>query len=195
MNERQLDGKRVAILATNGVEQVELLEPRQALNQAGARTQVIAPEAGVIQGWNHDERGDRIPVDATLDQVSPHDFDALLLPGGVQNPDYLRMNPAAVSFVRVFSSTGKPIAAICHGPWMLVEAGAVRGKKLTSWPSLKTDIENAGGAWSDQPVVVDTALVTSRKPDDIPAFNREMLSLIAATGAASRPQPVRGSAG
>lgn len=189
MDKTRLDGKRIAILATNGVEQVELLQPREALDQVGASTRVIAPEPGVIQGWNHDQRGDRIPVDATIGQVSPHDFDALLLPGGVQNPDYLRQNADAVQFVRMFAANQKPIAAICHGPWMLVEAGAVKGKKLTSWPSLKTDITNAGGVWTDQPVVVDEGLITSRKPDDIPVFNEKMIALFAAT----QPTPATGS--
>ncbi|MGH2390262.1 MAG: type 1 glutamine amidotransferase domain-containing protein [Chloroflexota bacterium] len=194
MDQKRLDGKRIAILATNGVEQVELLQPRQALDKAGARTQLIAPESGTIQGWNHDRPGDRIPVDATIKQVSPHDFDALLLPGGVQNPDALRLDADAVQFVRMFASHQKPIAAICHGPWMLVEADAVKGKNLTSWPSLKTDITNAGGAWTDQPVVVDESLVTSRKPDDIPAFNEKMIALFAGARLAKHGARVAGTA-
>ncbi|MGH2347815.1 MAG: type 1 glutamine amidotransferase domain-containing protein [Chloroflexota bacterium] len=194
MDQKRLDGKRIAILATNGVEQVELLQPRQALDQAGAHTQLIAPESGTIQGWNHDRPGDRIPVDATIKQVSPHDFDALLLPGGVQNPDALRLDADAVQFVRMFASHQKPIAAICHGPWMLVEADAVKGKNLTSWPSLKTDITNAGGAWTDQPVVVDESLVTSRKPDDIPAFNEKMIALFAGARLAKHGARVAGTA-
>jgi len=194
MNQKRLDGKRIAILATDGVEQVELLEPRQALDQAGAHTQVIAPEPGAIQGWNHDKPGDRIPVDATLKQVSPHDFDGLVLPGGVQNPDTLRLNGDAVQFVRMFAAHRKPIAAICHGPWMLVEAGAVKGKKLTSWPSLKTDITNAGGNWTDQAVVVDEGLVTSRKPADIPAFDEKMIAMFAGAQAGKQGAPVAGTA-
>jgi protease I len=175
MNERRLDGKRVAILATDGVEQVELLQPREALQAAGAKTMVIAPHEGTIKGWNFKEWGEEIPVDATLSQVNPNDFDGLLLPGGVMNPDRLRMDPAAVSFARTFFNSGKPIATICHGPWTLVEADVVRGRTLTSWPSLQTDIRNAGGQWVDQEVVTDRGLVSSRKPDDIPAFNRKMI--------------------
>jgi deglycase len=172
-----LQGKKVAILATDGVEQVELLKPRQALQDAGARTQLIAPKSGKIQGWNHDERGQEIPVDLELRSADPAQFDALLLPGGVMNPDNLRMDQNAVRFVKHFFDAGKPVAAICHGPWMLVEAGAAQGRALTSWPSLKTDINNAGGHWVDKEVIRDQGLVTSRKPDDIPAFNREMIAL------------------
>jgi protease I len=175
MNERRLNGKRVAILATDGVEQVELLQPRDALRAAGANTRVVAPHDGVIKGWDAQQWGQEIPVDATLQQVSPNDFDALLLPGGVMNPDKLRTNPSAVTFVRSFATSGKPIAAICHGPWMLVEAGAVQGRTLTSWPSLQTDIRNAGATWVDREVVTDQGLVTSRNPQDIPAFNRQMI--------------------
>jgi protease I len=175
MNERRLDGKRVAILATDGVEQVELLQPREALQAAGAKTMVIAPYEGTIKGWDVKEWGQEIPVDATISQVNPNDFDGLLLPGGVMNPDKLRVDPAAVSFVRTFFNSGKPIATICHGPWTLVEADVVRGRTFTSWPSLQTDIRNAGGQWVDQEVVTDRGLVSSRKPDDIPAFNRKMI--------------------
>lgn len=180
MNQQRLDGKRIAILATDGVEQVELLKPRQALQEAGAQAQVVAPNAGSIQGWNHDQKGESIPVDNALAQANPDDFDGLLLPGGVMNPDKLRTVPDAVRFVRAFATAGKPIAAICHGPWMLVEAGLVRGKTLTSWPSLHTDIANAGGQWVDRQVAMDNGLVTSRKPDDIPAFNEQMIALFAA---------------
>jgi protease I len=174
-----LAGKRIAILATDGVEQVELLKPRQALMDAGAQVDVVSPKQGQIQGWNHDQRGDQIPVDQPLDQANPGDYDALQLPGGVQNPAHLRMMPEAVSFVRSFFDAGKPVAAICHAPWMLVEADVVRGKTVTSWPSLKTDLRNAGGNWQDQQVVRDGLLVTSRKPDDIPAFNQQMIDLFA----------------
>ena len=166
-----IKGRKVAILATDGVEQVELVEPRKALDAAGAVTHLIAPQEGAIQGMNHDEKGDMLPVDRALAQVRAAEYDALLLPGGVKNPDTLRTIPAAVQFVREFMLSEKPVAAICHGPWMLVEADAVSGRTLTSWPSLKTDIGNAGGRWVDQAVVVDEQLVTSRKPDDIPAFS------------------------
>jgi protease I len=166
-----LKGRKVAILATDGVEQVELVEPRKALDAAGAITHLISPKEGAIQGMNHDEKGDRLTVDRVLSQVHASEYDALLLPGGVANPDSLRMEPAAVQFVREFMLAEKPVAAICHGPWLLVEADAVSGRTLTSWPSLKTDIANAGGKWVDQPVSIDDRLVTSRKPADIPSFN------------------------
>ena len=166
-----LRGRKVAILATDGVEQVELVEPRKALDAAGAVTHVISPKQGSIQGVNHDEKGDRIPVDRTLADVRASEYDALLLPGGVANPDTLRMDRAAVQFVREFMLAEKPVAAICHGPWLLVEADAVSGRTVTSWPSLRTDIANAGGRWIDLPVAVDDRLITSRKPADIPAFN------------------------
>jgi protease I len=174
-----LQGKKVAILVTDGFEQVELTEPRKALDQAGAKTEVVSPAAGQVKGWSHTEWGDKLPVDAPLQQAKPENYDALLLPGGVMNPDHLRMNPEAVRFVKHFADAGKPIAAICHGPWTLIEAGAVKGKKMTSWPSLQTDLKNAGAHWVDQQVVHDGNLVTSRKPDDIPAFNEEMVKLFA----------------
>jgi protease I len=174
-----LQGKKVAILVTDGFEQVELTEPRKALDQAGAKTVVVSPAQGQAKGWNHTEWGDKIPVDVPLQQAKAGDYDALLLPGGVMNPDHLRMNPDAVRFVRSFVDAGKPIAAICHGPWTLIEAGGVKGKKMTSWPSLQTDLRNAGAHWVDQQVVHDGNLVTSRKPDDIPAFNEEMIGLFA----------------
>jgi protease I len=174
-----LQGKKIAILATDGFEQSELTEPRQALQEAGAETQVVSPKQGKIKGWNHKDWGDEVGVDLALKSANPAEFDALLLPGGVMNPDQLRMNSDAVQFVRNFFEAGKPIAAICHGPWMLVEADIVRGRTVTSWPSLKTDIRNAGGSWVDKEVVKDQQLVTSRKPDDIPAFNREMIALFA----------------
>ena len=174
-NTPSLSGKRVAILATDGVEQVELTEPRKALDAAGARTMVVSPKSGSIKGWNHTNWGDPIKVDVTLDKTSPDDYDALLLPGGVMNPDHLRMNQQAVNFVRAFFEAGKPVAAICHGPWLLVEADAVRGRNVTSWPSLQTDLRNAGAHWTDSQVVTDHGLVTSRKPDDIPAFDKKMI--------------------
>lgn len=173
--QRQLQGKRVAILATDGVERVELTEPRKALDEAGARTVVVSPRTGSIKGWEHDHWGDAIVVDQTLEDVRADDFDALMLPGGVMNPDRLRTNERAVQFVRSFFEAGKPVAAICHAPWMLVEADVVVGRTLTSWPSLRTDIRNAGGKWVDRDVVTDKGMVTSRKPEDIPAFNRKML--------------------
>jgi len=175
MANSKLDGKRVAILATDGVEQVELTEPRKALDEAGAQTQVVSPKDGAIKGWQHDHWGDQIPVDVPLAQAHADDFDALLLPGGVMNPDKLRQNEQAVQFVKQFFDAGKPVAAICHGPWLLVEADVVNDRTVTSWPSLQTDIRNAGGEWVDREVVTDQGLVTSRKPDDIPAFNRKMI--------------------
>ncbi len=172
-----VNGMKVAVLATDGVEQVELTEPVKALKQAGAQVTIVSPKGGSIQGMNHDEKGDKLPVDAELASVQPEQFDALLLPGGVANPDKLRIIERAVAFVRHFVQAGKPIAAICHGPWTLIEAGAVRGKKMTSWPSLKTDLKNAGANWVDEACVADGNLVTSRKPDAIPEFNRRMLDL------------------
>jgi len=171
----ELEGLRVAILATDGFEQDELLQPRKALDAAGATTEVVSPNSGEIKGWKHKEWGDTVSVDRTLDSVNPTRYHALLLPGGVMNPDRLRMNEKAVAFVRHFVESNKPIAAICHGPWTLIEAGAVKGRTMTSWPSLKTDLQNAGATWVDREVVVDSGLVTSRKPDDLPAFNRKMI--------------------
>ena len=171
----QLDGKRVAILVADGFEQSELLEPKKALEQAGAQTEIISPAQGKVKGWNHTEWGEEVPVDRPLDAASSGDYDALLLPGGVMNPDHLRMNLRAVQFVKSFFTEKKPVAAICHGPWTLVEADVLRGRTTTSWPSLQTDIRNAGGTWVDREVVVDNGLVTSRKPADIPAFNRKMI--------------------
>jgi protease I len=172
-----LKGKKIAILVADGFEQVELTEPRKALQDAGADAKVVSPADGHVKGWDHKDWGDEISVDIALKSANADDFDALLLPGGVMNPDHLRMNPDAVRFVRDFFDAGKPVAAICHGPWSLVEADVLRGRTLTSWPSLKTDIRNAGGNWVDKEVVNHHGLVTSRKPDDIPAFNREMISL------------------
>ena len=172
-----LEGLRVAILVDDGFEQVELTEPRKALDEAGARTVVVSPKEGKVRGWNHKEWGEELAVDLDLDSARPEDFDALLLPGGVMNPDKLRMRPAAVDFVKAFFSAGKPVASICHGPWTVIEAGAAMGRRMTSWPSLKTVLHNAGAKWTDEEVVVDGNLVTSRKPDDLPAFNREMVAL------------------
>ena len=173
-----LKGKKIAILATDGFEQSELLEPKKALEGAGATTVVIAPKDGEIKGWNHTDWGESVKVDKVLADANPHDYDALVLPGGVMNPDRLRMDPAAVNFVRQFVSTGKTVAAICHGPWTLLEAGALAGKKVTSWPSLKTDLKNAGANWVDQEVVQDGQLITSRKPDDLPAFNEAIIAAV-----------------
>lgn len=177
MTNGNLQGKKVAILATDGFEQSELLEPRKALDEAGATTQVVSPAGKKIKGWDQKDWGKEVSVDVPLDSAHADDFDALLLPGGVMNPDQLRMNPTAVQFVKQFTDAGKPVAAICHGPWTLVEAGAVRGRTMTSWPSLKTDLKNAGASWVDKEVVNDQGVVTSRRPDDIPAFNREMIRL------------------
>jgi protease I len=174
---RQLNGIRVAILATDGFEQSELMEPRKAMDQEGARTKIISMADGEITGWSHKDWGQSVPVDETLDSAKAENFDALLLPGGVMNPDTLRMNPKAVAFVKAFFASQKPVAAICHGPWMIVEAGEAKGRTLTSWPSLKTDIQNAGGSWVDRETAVDGNLITSRNPKDIPAFNREILEL------------------
>ncbi|OLE51425.1 MAG: protease [Acidobacteria bacterium 13_1_20CM_3_53_8] len=172
---QKLDGLKVAILVTEGFEQKELTEPRKALDDAGAKTEIVSPKPGEVQGWNHYDKGDKFPVDVQLEEANAADYDALLLPGGVANPDQLRTIPEAVNFVKSFFDASKPIAAICHGPWTLIEAGAVRGRKMTSWPSLKTDLRNAGALWVDEEVIVDDGLVTSRKPDDIPAFNEKMI--------------------
>ncbi len=172
-----LKGLRVAILVDNGFERAELTEPRNALEEAGADTKIVSPQEKEVRAWEMKEWGDKYPVQQKLDEAQPSDLRRALLPGGAMNPDHLRMNPKAVSFVK--ADSGKPVAAICHGPWTLIEAGAVKGRKLTSWPSLKTDLKNAGAEWTDQEVVVDRSLVTSRKPGDIPAFNREMIKLFA----------------
>jgi protease I len=184
---QNLQGKRIAILVANGFEQVEMTKPREALNQAGAKTDLISPERGEVQGWNHDEKADKFPVDVELKSANAKNYDALLLPGGVANPDRLRLIPEAVAFVKSFFEAGKPVAAICHGPWMLVEADVVRGKTVTSWPSLQTDLRNAGAKWVDQEVVTDQGLVTSRKPDDIPAFNKKIIEEFAEGAHARQP--------
>ena len=173
--EKRLAGKKVAILVAEGFEQVELTGPRQALDEAGAETKIVSPADGEVQGWNHYDKGDKFKVDVPLAKADAQDFDALLLPGGVANPDQLRMKPEAVRFVKAFFDAGKPVASICHGPWTLIEAGAVRGRTMTTWPSIKTDLINAGADWIDREVVTDNGLVTSRKPDDIPAFNEKMI--------------------
>jgi protease I len=170
-----LTGKRVAILVADGFEQVELEKPLEALDKAGAETEIVSPSGDEVQGWNHDKKGDSLEVDVALDDARAEDYDALLLPGGVMNPDTLRTIPAAVAFAKHFFEEGKPVAAICHGPQLLIEAGVVRGKKMTSFPSLKTDLTNAGAEWVDEAVVCDQGLVTSRTPDDIPQFNAKMI--------------------
>ena len=179
MSDDRLHGLRVAILVTDGFEQVELLEPRKALDRVGAATSVVSPKSDDVRGWNFTDWGKSVPVDGALDKARVEDFDALLLPGGVLNPDALRLEPKAVALVKAFFDAGKPVAAICHGPWTVIDAGAARGRRMTSWPSLETDLRNAGADWVDEEVVVDRSLVTSRKPNDIPAFNSEMIALFA----------------
>jgi len=171
----ELKGKKIAFLATDMVEQVELTEPWRAVTDAGGKPELISLKPGEIQGFNHYDKADRFKVDKTVEEVSASDYDGLVQPGGVGNPDTLRSDENAVNFVREFFEQAKPVAVICHGPWMLVEAGVVRGRKVTSWPSLETDIRNAGGTWVDEEVVVDNGLVTSRKPDDLPAFNKKLV--------------------
>jgi protease I len=184
-----LSNKKVAILVADMFEQVELTEPRNALEEAGASTEVISLKEGEVQGFDHYDKADKVKADRTVEEASPDDYDALLLPGGVGNPDNLRQDENAVTFVRGFFDRDKPVAAICHAPWLLVEAGVVRGRKLTSFPSLQTDIRNAGGEWVDEQVVRDGNLVTSRRPDDLPAFNRELVELFAE----QRPRVAAGS--
>ncbi|HEY0459021.1 MAG TPA: type 1 glutamine amidotransferase domain-containing protein [Pyrinomonadaceae bacterium] len=174
-NNTKLDGVRVAILATDGFEQSELFEPKKALEEAGAEVSIVSLQTGEIKGWNHTNWGASIDVDLTVAEANADDFDALQLPGGVMNPDKLRMNEQAVNFVKAFFDAGKPVGAICHAPWTLIEAGVVSGKTVTSWASLRTDLENAGATWVDEEVVTDNGLVTSRKPDDIPAFNEKII--------------------
>ena len=179
----RLDGKKVAILAAEGVEEVELTEPRKAVEQEGADVTLVSTEAGDVQAFNHLDKGDTLTADKAVKDVSAADFDALLLPGGVANPDLLRTDDDAVGFVRDFARSGKPIGVICHGPWTLVEAGVLKGRTLTSWPSLQTDIRNAGGTWVDEEVHVDNGWVSSRKPDDLPAFCDALVSAIGAGAA------------
>jgi protease I len=172
---QDLQGKKIAFLATDGVEQVELTEPWKALEDAGADVGLISLKPGEIQGFHKREKGDTFPVDVTVSEADASEYDGLVLPGGVVNPDVLRTDEDAVRFTRTFFEQGKPVAAICHGPWMLVEADVVRGRRVTSWPSVKTDLRNAGAEWVDEKCVVDGGLVTSRKPDDIPAFNEKII--------------------
>jgi protease I len=171
----QLKGKRVAALVANGFEQIELHEPRRVLESEGAVVEVVSPEPNLVRGWNHREWGEEVSVDRALDQACPEDYDALLLPGGVMSPDRLRTNPHAVHLVKLFFDSGKPIAVICHGPWTLIEADVVRGVKMTSYPSVRTDLKNAGAHWVDEEVVVDQGIVSSRSPADLPAFTRRMV--------------------
>ena len=173
-----LKGRKVAFIATDGVEQVEFTAPWNALRQAGADVTLLSDKTGEIQGMNHDEKGERFQVDALVAGASARDFDALVIPGGVANPDKLRTNKDAVNFVRDFMEADKPVAAICHGPWLLVEADALRGRTITSWPSLQTDVKNAGGAWVDKQVQLDQKLLTSRKPDDLPAFCAKLVDML-----------------
>jgi protease I len=184
-DKQDVRGLKVAILACTGFEQAELAEPRKALQQAGADTKIVSASKGQIQGMNHDKPADKFDVDLTFEEAKPQDFDAVLLPGGVMNADMIRMNDAARKFVQAMERDGKPLAVICHGPWLLVSAGLIKGRHLTSWPSLQDDIRNAGGTWTDEEVVVDGNWVSSRKPADIPAFNREMLQLFARQHAAA----------
>lgn len=172
---QKLNGKKVAILVAQGFEQVEMTEPRQALDQAGAQTLLISPEQGRVRAWNHTDWGQTFDVDMPLRQADAGDFDALLIPGGVMSPDHLRLQPEAVELVREFFAAGKPVASICHGPWLLAEADVIRGRTVTSYPSIRTDLENAGAHWVDQQAVTDQGLVTSRNPDDLPAFCRAMI--------------------
>jgi protease I len=174
-----LRNKRVAALVDHGFEQSELVEPKKALEQAGASVDIVSPQSGKVKGWQHTNWGEEVAVTRRLEEARAEEYDALLLPGGVMNPDKLRANPKAVQFVKSFVQAGKPIAAICHGPWTLIEAGGVKGRKVTSWPSLQSDLRNAGATWVDEECVVDNGLVTSRKPDDIPAFNKKMIEEIA----------------
>lgn len=179
----ELQGKRIAVLMTDGVEQVEYTKPRQFLEEHGAQVTLVAPKSKgeQVQGFNHLSPADCFTVELNVKDARPGDFDALVLPGGVANPDQLRLSHEAIGFVREFAREGKPIAAICHGPWALIDAGIAKGKRLTSWPSLQTDLRNAGAQWTDEPVVVDGKLVTSRKPDDIPQFDQAMMRVLTAT--------------
>ena len=184
--DRNLQGVKVAILVTDGFEQVELTEPKNALDAAGAETLIVSPRDEQVRGWNFTDWGEKFSVDLKLGEAKPDDFDALLLPGGAINPDALRIEPKAVAFVKAFFDAGKPVASICHGPWTIIETGAARGRRMTSWPSLKSDLENAGADWVDEEVTVDRNLVTSRKPEDIPAFNVKMIELFSQLGAQGR---------
>jgi protease I len=193
MTRKQLHGFRVAILADDGFEEAELKDPRKALDVAGAETSVVSPKEGKIRGWKSKDWGDKVKVDLPLGNASADQFDALLLPGGVMNADQLRMNSQAVAFVRSFFTAGKPVAVICHAPWEVLETGYAKGRRMTSWPSLETDLINAGAIWLDEEAVVDGNMVSSRKPDDLPAFNSEMVKLFASRQ--KRPVPVPGTPG
>ncbi|WGM30136.1 type 1 glutamine amidotransferase domain-containing protein [Brevundimonas sp. NIBR11] len=175
MNAAALAGKTIAVLATDGFEQVELTQPVEALRAAGAAVEIVSPKAGEIQGFKHHDKADKTAVDKVLGDVSADDYDGLVLPGGVINPDALRLEDQAIAFIRGFTDRNKPVAAICHGPWTLINAEAVKGRRMTSWPSLEADLRNAGADWVDEEVVVDQGLVTSRKPDDLPAFCARMI--------------------
>ncbi len=192
---QELRNKRVAALVEHGFEQAELLEPKKALEDAGAKVDVVSPQPSKVKGWNHTNWGDEVKVDVELENADAKNYDAILLPGGVMNPDKLRMNDKAVQFVKSFVDSGKPIAAICHGPWTLIETGIVRGKTMTSWPSLETDLKNAGAHWVDRECVNDNGLVTSRNVDDIPAFNRKMIEEFAEGRHDQRSQGQRDMAG
>ena len=176
---QELNNKKIAILVADGFEQVELTKPKQAFEAAGAQTHIISPNSDRVQGWNHFDKADFFDVDVPLEQANANDYDALLLPGGVANPDQLRTQDKAVQFVKSFFDADKPVAAICHGPWTLIEADVVKGRNVTSWSSLQTDLKNAGANWVDQEVVEDNGLVTSRNPDDLPAFNQKAIELFA----------------
>jgi len=189
MAEQKLQGKKIAILATDGVEQVELTEPRKALDEAGAETVLIGLQEGQIQGFEHLDHADRLDVDKAVRDVSADDFDGVVIPGGVANGDFLRADEDACAFVAAFATAKKPIASICHGPWILVETGIVKGRTITSWPSLKTDVENAGGTWVDEEVHVDAGLTTSRKPDDLPAFCAKIVEEFCEGEHDDAPQP------
>ncbi|MBE9077403.1 type 1 glutamine amidotransferase [Romeria aff. gracilis LEGE 07310] len=178
--DNQLNNKKIAILTTNGFEQVELTSPREALQSAGAQVHIVSPQSDRVQGWNHYDKADIFEVDVPLSQANAGNYDALLLPGGVANPDQLRVDQQAVQFIRAFADAGKPIAAICHGPWTLIEAGIVKGRQVTSYQSIKTDLQNAGAHWVDQEVVIDNNLITSRNPGDLSAFNRAIVDGFAA---------------
>jgi protease I len=172
---QDISGKTIAILATDGFEQSELIEPKKALEQAGATVHVVSPKEGRIRGWDHTDWGQEVPVDVALEKAKAEDYDALVLPGGQINPDKLRLEPKAVDFVKAFFQAGKPVGAICHGPWLLVEADVARGRTVTSYPSIRTDLKNAGAEWVDREVVVDQGLVTSRRPDDLPVFKAKII--------------------
>jgi protease I len=191
----QIHGRKIAILVTDGFEYVELVKPRKALDDAGASTSIVSPKIDLVRSWDFTDWGDELPVDVPLDRTSSADFDALLLPGGVINPDSLRIQPKAISFVKSFFDAGKPVAAICHGPWTIINAGAARGRRMTSWPSLEIDLRNAGAQWVDEEAVTDQGLVTSRKPDDIPAFNRAMVELFTRAQARQPAAPRQRAAG